>query len=272
MSTAATTTITAAAGAAAGARNAGRISPIARTKCVFKRELAGYFVTPVAYVFIVIFLFVTGIFTWSKDLGGFFERGQADLGAFFFFHPWLYLFLIPAISMRLWAEERKQGTIELLMTLPIPLPGAILGKFLAAWAFAGIALVMTFPMWITVNYLGKPDNGVIVAAYIGSFLMAGGFLAVGSFVSALTKNQVIAFVITVVLCFGFLISGYAPVMDMLSGWAPPAVVDAVAGFSFLTRFDSISKGVIDLRDLVFFLSMIGVFLFATGVIVDAKKA
>jgi len=272
MSTAATTTITAAAGAMAGAKQASRISPLARTKCVFKRELAGYFVTPVAYVFIVIFLFVTGIFTWSDDLGNFFGRGQADLGSFFFFHPWLYLFLIPAISMRLWAEERKQGTIELLMTLPIPLPGAVLGKFLAAWAFAGIALFATFPMWITVNYLGKPDNGVILAAYIGSFLMAGGFLALGSFVSALTKNQVIAFVITVVFCFSFLISGYAPVMDMISGWAPQAVVDAVAGFSFLTRFDSISKGVIDLRDLVFFISMIAAFLFATGVVVEAKKA
>ena len=254
---------------AAASRN---LNPLSRTLCVLKRELAGYFVTPVAYVFIVIFLFVTGIFTWSKDLGGFFERGQADLGAFFYFHPWLYLFLIPAISMRLWAEERKQGTIELLMTLPIPLPAAVLGKFLAAWAFAGIALVMTFPMWMTVNYLGKPDNGVVLAAYVGSFLMAGGFLAVGSFVSALTKNQVIAFVITVVLCFGFLISGYAPVMDLLSGWAPAAVVDAVAGFSFLTRFDSISKGVIDLRDLVFFFSMIALFLFATALVVESKKA
>ena len=274
---------------AAASRN---LNPLSRTLCVLKREVAGYFVTPVAYVFIVIFLFVTGIFTWSKDLGGFFERGQADLGAFFYFHPWLYLFLIPAISMRLWAEERKQGTIELLMTLPIPLPAAVLGKFLAAWAFAGIALVMTFPMWMTVNYLGKPDNGevmtfpmwmtvnylgkpdngVVLAAYVGSFLMAGGFLAVGSFVSALTKNQVIAFVITVVLCFGFLISGYAPVMDLLSGWAPAAVVDAVAGFSFLTRFDSISKGVIDLRDLVFFFSMIALFLFATALVVESKKA
>lgn len=272
MSTAATTTVSAAAGAVAGAKKAGRISPLARTTCVFRRELSGYFVTPVAYVFIVIFLLVTGIFTWSKDLGGFFDRGQADLGAFFYFHPWLYLFLIPAISMRLWAEERKQGTIELLMTLPIPLPGAVLGKFLAAWAFAGIALAMTFPMWLTVNYLGKPDNGVIVAAYVGSFLMAGGFLAIGSFVSALTKNQVIAFVVTVVLCFGFLISGYAPVMDMLSGWCPAPVVDAVAGFSFLTRFESISKGVIDLRDLVYFITLIGAFLFGTAVVVDSKKA
>ncbi len=253
-------------------RDVKRLSPLARTMCVFKRELAGYFVTPVAYVFIVIFLFITGIFTWSDDLGRFFSRGQADLGSFFFFHPWLYLFLIPAISMRLWAEERKQGTIELLMTLPIPLPAAVLGKFLAAWAFAGIALAMTFPMWITVNYLGKPDNGVIVAAYFGSFLMAGGFLAVGSFVSALTKNQVIAFVITVVLCFGFLIAGYAPVMDLLKGWAPQAVVDTVASFSYLTRFESISKGVIDLRDLLYFVSMIATFLFATAIVVDAKKA
>lgn len=267
-----TASVVPAVAAAAARKRAGRLSPLARTRCVLKRELAGYFVTPVAYVFIVIFLLITGIFTWSDDLGRFFARGQADLGSFFFFHPWLYLFLIPAISMRLWAEERKQGTIELLMTLPIPLPAAVLGKFLAAWAFAGIALAMTFPMWITVNYLGKPDNGVILAAYLGSFLMAGGFLSVGSFVSALTKNQVIAFVITVVLCFAFLISGFGPVMGSLSGWAPSAVVDAVASFSFLTRFESISKGVIDLRDLLFFGSMIAAFLFGTAIVVDAKKA
>jgi ABC-2 type transport system permease protein len=241
---------------------------------VFRRELAGYFLTPVAYVFIVIFLFTTGVFTFQ--LGGFFERGQADLRPFFDFHPWLYLFLIPAISMRLWAEERKQGTLELLLTLPVPLPAAVLGKFLAAWAFTGIALLLTFPLWITVNWLGKPDNGVIGAAYIGSFLMAGGFLAIGSCVSAMTKNQVIAFVVTVVVCFGFLISGYAPVMDFVKPWAErlgsgQAIVDAVASFSFLTRFESISKGVIDLRDLIYFGTLIGLFLLGTGLIVELKK-
>jgi ABC-2 type transport system permease protein len=220
----------------------------------------------------VIFLFVTGMFTFSDDLGAFYVRGQADLRPFFGFHPWLYLFLIPAISMRLWAEERKQGTLELLMTLPIPLSAAVVGKFLAAWFFAGISLLLTFPLWITVNYLGKPDNGVIAASYLGSFLMAGGYLAVGSCISALTRNQVIAFVVSVVLCFGFLIAGFAPVMDAISGWAPQWIVDAVASFSFLTRFESLSKGVIDLRDLVYFASLITVFLFGTAVVVDLKKA
>jgi len=243
-----------------------------RMMAIFRRELSSYFVTPVAYVFIVIFLLLTGIFTFSDQLGGFYGRGQADLRSFFNFHPWLYLFLIPAISMRLWAEERKQGTLELLMTLPIPLSAAVVGKFLAAWAFAGIALLLTFPLWITVNYLGKPDNGVIAASYLGSFLMAGGYLAIGSCISAVTRNQVIAFVITVVICFAFLLSGFSPVMDTLSGWAPRWIVDAVASFSFLTRFESISKGVIDLRDLIYFATLIGVFLFSTAVVVDLKKS
>lgn len=244
-------------------------SVIPQSVSVAKREFAGYFNTPVAYVFIVLFLFVTGVFTFQ--IGGFFERGQADLRPFFDFHPWLYLFLVPAVAMRLWAEERKQGTIELLLTLPIPLASAVLGKFLAAWAFCGIALLLTFPMWITVNYLGSPDNGAIAAAYVGSFLMAGGFLSIGSFVSALTRNQVIALVLTVVICFGFLISGFPPVMDFFRPWAPQAVLEAVAGFSFLTRFDAISKGVIDLRDIVYFGTLIGLFLFATAVVVDARK-
>jgi ABC-2 type transport system permease protein len=252
------------------AASAPRPNPLSGTLTITKRELGGYFLTPVAYVFIVIFLFTTGVFTWQ--LGNFFEAKQASLQSFFTFHPWLYLFLVPAISMRLWSEERKSGTIELLLTLPVSLGAAVLGKFLAAWAFTGIALALTFPIWITVNYLGKPDNGVIVAAYIGSFLMAGGFLAVGSAVSALTRNQVIAFVITVVACFGFLLAGFPPVLSFISGWAPQSVIDAVASFSFLTRFDSISKGVIDARDLVFFASLIATFLFATGVIVDAKKS
>jgi gliding motility-associated transport system permease protein len=241
-----------------------------RTWAIFKRELTGYFMTPVAYVFIVVFLFVTGVFTFQ--LGNFFERGQADLRPFFDFHPWLYLFLIPAISMRLWAEERKQGTIELLMTLPIPMAAAVIGKYAAAWAFAGIALLLTFPMWITVNFLGNPDNGVIAAAYLGSLLMAGGFLAIGSAVSALTKNQVIAFVVSVVICFGFLISGLPAVIDFISGWAPQAVIDAVASFSFLTHFEALSKGVVDMRDLFFFGTLIALCLFATSAIVDMKKA
>src|SRR5690606_37724489 len=204
--------------------------------------------------------------------GNFYERGQADLAPFFSYHPWLYLFLIPAISMRLWAEERKSGSIELLMTLPVTPWQAVLGKYLAAWAFAVLALALTFPMWITVNYLGEPDNGVILAAYIGSALMAGGFLAIGSCLSAATRNQVIAFIFTVVVCFAFLLSGFPMVLSLFSGWAPQAVVDAVASLSFLTHFQSISKGVIDLRDLLYFATLILTWLIANTLVLDMKKA
>lgn len=237
---------------------------------LFRRELQSYFATPVAYVFIVIFLVLMGTFTFY--LGGFYERGQADLGAFFSFHPWLYLFLVPAISMRLWAEERKTGSIELLLTLPLTHWQAVLGKFLAAWAFTGIALALTFPIWITVNYLGQPDNGAILAAYIGSFLMAGGFLAIGSCLSAFTRNQVIAFVITVVVCFGFLLAGFPMVLNIFSSWAPQALIDGIASLSFLTHYSSISKGVIDLRDLVYFGLVIGAFLYANTIVLQWKQA
>ncbi len=237
---------------------------------IFKRELRGYFATPVAYVFIVIFLFLTGIFTFY--IGGFFERGQADLEPFFRFHPWLYLFLIPAISMRLWSEERKSGTIELLMTLPVTLGEAVLGKFLAAWCFTAIALALTFPMWLTVNYLGNPDNTVILFGYLGSLLMAGGFLAIGSCLSALTKNQVIAFVISVVICFLIILSGYSIVLDFFRAWAPQAVVDAISSFSFLTHFDSIKKGVIDARDVLYFGTLMAFWLYANTLVINVKKA
>lgn len=237
---------------------------------VFRRELAGYFNTPLAYIFIVIFLFLTGIFTFY--LGNFFERGQADLKPFFQFHPWLYLFLVPAISMRLWAEERKSGSIELLLTLPMPLSATVLGKFLAAWAFTIIALMLTFPMWITVSYLGEPDHGVIVASYIGSMLMAGGYLAIGSCISATTKNQVIAFVISVVVCFLFTVSGAPIVLDFFATWAPQTILDTIASFSFLTHFNSITDGVIDARDAVYFLSLIGFWLFANLFVVEVNKA
>jgi ABC-2 type transport system permease protein len=240
------------------------------TKALFRRELQSYFATPVAYVFIVIFLVLMGTFTFY--LGGFYEQGQADLRAFFNFHPWLYLFLVPAIAMRLWAEERKNGSVELLMTLPITPWQAVLGKYLAAWAFTGIALALTFPIWITVNYLGSPDNGTIFAAYVGSFLMAGGFLAIGACVSATTKNQVIAFVIGVVVCFGFLLSGFPMVLDAFSGWAPQPIVDAIASLSFLTHFSNISRGVIDLRDLIYFALLIGTFLYANAIILQWKQA
>ncbi len=239
-------------------------------KALFRRELRSYFATPVAYVFIVIFLVLMGTFTFY--LGGFYERGQADLQPFFSFHPWLYLFLVPAIAMRLWAEERKTGSIELLMTLPITAWQAVLGKYLAAWAFTGIALMLTFPIWITVNYLGDPDNGVILAAYVGSFLMAGGFLAIGACLSAITRNQVIAFVITVVVSFGFLLSGFPMVLDLFSGWAPQAIVDGVASLSFLTHFASISKGVIDIRDLIYFALLIAAFLYANTIVLQWKQA
>jgi ABC-2 type transport system permease protein len=239
-------------------------------KAIFRRELQSYFATPLAYVFIVIFLVLMGTFTFS--LGGFYERGQADLHSFFNFHPWLYLFLVPAIAMRLWAEERKTGSVELLMTLPITPWQAVLGKFLAAWAFTGIALALTFPIWITVNYLGEPDNGAILAAYIGSLLMAGGFIAIGSCVSAVTRNQVIAFVITVVACFGFLLSGLPMVLDVFSGWAPQALIDGIASLSFMTHFANISRGVIDIRDLVFFGLLIAAFLYANTIVLQWKQA
>jgi len=245
---------------------------MSKTITLMKRELAGYFATPVAYVFIVIFLLLSGFFTFQ--LGDFYDdgNGQASLAGFFGWHPWLYLFLIPALSMRLWAEERKQGTIELLMTLPITLSQAVLGKFLAAWIFSGVALALTFPMWITVNYLGDPDNGTIVAGYIGSLLMAGGFLAIGSAVSAVTKNQVIAFVLSVSLCLLFLLTGFPPFIEFFSGWLPAPVVDAIASFSFFTHFDGLSRGLVELRDLVFFGSLIAMALFLNALILEAKKA
>ena len=237
---------------------------------IYKREFTSYFVTPVAYVFIVIFLFMTGVFTFY--LGAFYESNQADLEPFFRFHPWLYLFLIPAISMRLWSDERKSGTIELLMTLPVSITDTVVAKYLAAWSFTAIALSLTFPMWITVNYLGNPDNTVVLASYIGSLIMAGGFLAIGSCISALTKSQVIAFVISVVICFMFILSGFPMVLDLFEGWDPQAVIDAIASFSFLTHFTSIKKGVIDIRDVIYFAALITFWLYVNVVIIENKKA
>ena len=241
------------------------------TGIVFKRELASYFATPVAYVFIVIFLILAMAFTFY--LGGFYDRGQADLQPFFSFHPWLFLFLVPAVAMRLWAEERKSGSIELLLTLPVTLWQAVFGKFLAAWAFVGIALALTVPIWITVNYLGDPDNGAILAGYLGSLLMAGAFLAVGSCLSAATRNQVIAFILTVVACFLLMLSGFPMVLDFFHGLGlPQGAIDAIAGMSFLTHANAISKGVLDLRDILYFVLMIGAWLYATAIVIDMKKA
>ena len=237
---------------------------------IMRRELRSYFATPLAYVFILIFLVLANALTFF--FGGFYERGQADLQPFFNFHPWLYLFLVPAVAMRLWAEERKTGSIELLMTQPVTLWQAVLGKFFAAWIFIAIALALTFPIWITVNYLGDPDNGVIFAAYLGSLMLAGGFLAIGSCMSALTRNQVIAFILGVVTCFVFLLAGFPLVLNLFSGWVPQALLDAIASLSFLAHFESISKGVIDVRDLLYFAMLIGFFLLATAITLDVRKA
>lgn len=239
-------------------------------KIIVKRELASYFATPLAYVFIFIFLVLSGVFTFY--LGNFYQREQADLSPFFNFHPWLYLFLVPAISMRLWSEERKSGTIELLMTLPITRLDAVLGKFMAAWLFAGLALLLTFPLWITVNYLGDPDNGVIFASYVGSWLMAGAFLAIGSCMSALSKSQVIAFIACGVVCLLFILAGFPLVLNVFKSWMPSMFIDTLASVSFLTHFSSISKGVLSLNDVLFFVSVIVTWLVATVMVVEMKQA
>jgi ABC-2 type transport system permease protein len=237
---------------------------------IFRREFVGYFTTPLAYVFIVIFLVMAGLLTFF--VGNFFGRGQADLQPFFSFHPWLYLVLIPALSMRLWAEERRSGTIELFLTLPIHIAEAVIGKFLAAWCFAGVALALTFPFWLTVVYLGHPDNGVILASYIASWLMAGALLAVGAFVSAATKNQLIAFVVTAALAFLLIAAGTPAVLGALQGWAPDWLIQAIAQISFIGHFGALTRGVIDLRDIVYFASIIAAFLAANAILVDLEKA
>lgn len=237
---------------------------------VIKRELAGYFGSPVAYVFIVIFLLLCGFFTFS--VSHFYELGQADLRAFFEWHPWIFLFLIPAVAMRLWADEWRTGTIELMLTLPITLTEVVVGKFLAAWLFIAIGLFLTFPLVLTVLYLGDPDLGAIFCAYFGSFFMAGAYLSVGSMTSSLTRNQVISFILSLVICLFLVLAGWSPVIDVLSGWAPAWLVDIVSGFSFMPHFASIQRGVLDLRDLVYYLSVIFFMLFANGVILLNRRA
>ena len=233
-------------------------------RTIAKRELGSYFTSPVAYVFLVIFLLLTGFFTFTA--GQFFERGEASLSAFFGWHPWLYLVLVPAAGMRLWAEERRAGTLELLMTMPITPWEAIAGKFLASWIFLGIALALTFPVVVTANLLGSPDNGVIFAGYLGSLFLAGAYLAVTCLTSAMTRNQVVAFILSVVACLFLILAGFNPVTDLLVRWASPAFVDTVAAFSVVSHFDGFQKGVIDSRDLAYFLSVIGFALFATGIV------
>lgn len=239
--------------------------------CISKRELSAYFASPVAYVFIVIYLLLAGFFTFMA--GGFFERNQANLAAFFLWHPWLYLFLVPAVGMRLWSEERRMGTMELLLTMPITAWQAIVGKFLASWAFLALALAFTFPVWMTVNYLGDPDNGVIFTAYIGSFLLSGCYLAISCMTSALTRNQVVSFILSVVICLFLILAGWPPVTRLLDAFTEsPTLVEAVAAFSVMTHFDGFQKGVIDSRDLVFFVASMVFCLFTTSVIIRSHRA
>lgn len=239
-------------------------------KAIMKRELGGYFTSPIAYVFLVIFLILTGFFTFT--VGNFFERGEASLVSFFTWHPWLYLFLVPAVGMRLWSEERRLGTMELLLTMPITTWQAIVGKFLASWLFLALALVLTFPVVITVNYLGSPDNGVIAAGYVGSLMLSGTYLAISCMTSALTRNQVISFIISVVICLFFILAGYTPVTDLLTRWANPVVVNVIAAFSVMTHFEGFQRGVLDTRDILFFVSLMGFALFTTGVIIRNQRA
>ena len=235
-----------------------------------KRELGGYYTSPIAYVFLVIFLLLTGFFTFT--VGNFFERGEASLVSFFTWHPWLYLFLVPAVGMRLWSEERRLGTLELLLTMPITTWQAILAKFLASWLFLALALVLTFPVILTVNYMGDPDNGLIVSGYVGSLLLSGAYLAVSCMTSALTRNQVISFILSVLICLFLILAGYTPVTDLLVKWANPVVVEIIAAFSVMTHFEGFQRGVLDLRDLIFFLSVMSFALFTTGVIIRNQRA
>ena len=237
---------------------------------ITKRELAGYFNSPVAYVFLVIFLLMTAAFTFL--IGQFMDRNQATLQPFFMWHPWIYLFLVPAVGMRLWSEERRQGTMELLLTLPISLWHCIVGKFLASWIFLTLALVMTFPIWITVNYLGNPDNSVIVASYIGSFFLAGAYLSITSMTSALTRNQVISFILSVVICLFLVLCGWPPVTDVVETLAPRSIVEFVAAFSVMPGIEQFNNGQIDSRTVIYFLSVIGFPLFATSVIIRGLRA
>lgn len=243
---------------------------LAKTLTITKRELKAYFESPVAYVFLIVFLMLIGFLTFS--IGHFYEAGQADLRSFFFLHPWVYLILVPAASMRLWAEDRKSGTIELLLTLPITLTTAIIGKFLAAWLFLILALALTFPIVITTNYLGNPDMGAIWGGYLGSAMLAGTYLAVGMLTSATTRNQVISFVLSVVLCLFLVLAGWPPITQMFSEWAPDWLVRGIAGFSVMPHFESIQRGVLDMQDISYYVSIIVVMLFATYIVIENRKS
>ena len=248
----------------------GKRSSLGNIITIAKREVSGYFASPVAYVFIVIFLLLVGFFTFM--VSGFFERGQASLEMFFAWHPWLYLFLVPAVGMRMWSEERRLGTIELLLTMPVTPWQAIVGKFIASWVVLILALALTFPLVITVNYLGHPDNGIIAAGYLGSVLLSGTYLAIAAMTSAMTRNQVVSFILSVVLCLFLILAGWPPVTDLLVRWANPWFVQAVSAFSVMTHFEAIQKGVLDSRDILYFISVIVFCLFTTSVILRAHRA
>ncbi len=238
---------------------------------IFKREFASYLHSPIIYVFLIFFLLLNGVFTFK--IAGFYERAQADLNPFFMWHPWLYLFLIPAVSMRIWSEERKSGTIELLFTLPVGMFEAMAGKFLAAWLFTTIALCLTFPMVITVMYLGNPDLGVVIAGYIGSILLSGSYLAVGSFFSATTKNQVISFIVTFSTCLVMVLIGFEPFVKYFQDMHFPVwLLEQIAAFSFYTHFMSITKGILDFRDIFYFLSLITLSLYGGALVLENRKA
>jgi len=239
-------------------------------RTILVRELSGYFATPIAYVVLAFFLLSSNGLAFG--LGALFERGQADMAPFFTFLPWVFMVLGPAVTMRLWAEERRNGTVELLLTQPVTLWQAVLGKFFAAWLFVGIALALTFPLWITLNYLGDPDNGAILAGYIGAFLMAAVYLALGSLTSALTKNQLIALLLGVWASFMLLLTGYPMVTDWFRSWGPQWLTDGIVSLSVLTHFESITKGVLDVRDVLYFALFTTFFLLASAVVLDARKS
>ncbi|PTX96669.1 ABC transporter permease [Opitutus sp. ER46] len=234
---------------------------------VFKREFLGYFRSPVAYVFLSGFLFISVALAFSR-YGGFFRSGTASMETYFIFFPWLFLFLVPAVGMRLWSEEKRSGTVELLFTLPVTTLEAVLGKFLAGWAFLALAVLLSFPMVLTVAYLGDPDWGVIATTYLGAILMAGGYLGVCAVMSALTKNQVISFVLSLGACAFLVFLGFSSFTDTLEAWFPVGVADALSNFSFITHFDAFTKGIIDPKDVVFFLSLMGFSLFLNVVALE----
>ena len=245
--------------------------PCSKVKTVFGREFRSYFDSPVAYVFLVAFLVLVGFLTFGVAM--FYERRQADLTPFFFWHPWVYLLLVPAATMGLWAEERRNGTIELLLTLPVTLWEALIGKFLAAWAFIGIALALTFPIVCTAAWLGSPDFGAVFCGYLGSFLLAGAATAIGVFASSLSRSQVIGFVIALAITFLMLIIGFDPVVNAVANWGVPSgIVNAVANCSLLQHFESMRRGVVDFADIGYYAGVMVFMLAAAQVVTDSRKA